>query len=254
MKNVMWFEELSRGNLAEAGGKGANLGEMSAAGFPIPPGFVTTAGAYFKFLDANNLRGPMGEILNNLDVNDSDKLNEASEKIKKMIVSSRIPKDLEDDIVNNYRKLCERAGREVYVAVRSSATAEDLPTASFAGQQSTYLNIKGPENVVIAVKDCWASLFEPRAIYYRVENRFEHMKVGLAAVVQMMIQSEKSGVIFTVDPLYQDPAIMSIETGFGLGETVVSGQITPDTYHFDKEQGKIIDKKISKQPWMLIKI
>ena len=254
MKNVMWFEELSRANLAEAGGKGANLGEMSAAGFPIPPGFVTTAGAYFKFLDANNLKGPMNEILNKLDVNDSDKLNEASEKIKKMIVESRIPKDLEDDIISNYKKLCERAGREVYVAVRSSATAEDLPTASFAGQQSTYLNIKGPENVVISVKDCWASLFEPRAIYYRVENRFEHMKVGLAAVVQMMIQSEKAGVIFTVDPLYQDPAIMSIETGFGLGETVVSGQITPDTYRYDKEQGKIIDKKISKQPWMLIKI
>lgn len=254
MKNVMWFKELNRGSLAEAGGKGANLGEMSFAGFPIPPGFVTTSGAYFQHLDANNLREPIDQILKGLDVNDSEKLNEASAKIKKLIVEGNIPKDLENDIVANYKKLCERAGREVYVAVRSSATAEDLPGASFAGQQSTYLNIKGPENVVKSVKDCWASLFEPRAIYYRVQKNFEHMKVGLAAVVQMMIQSEKAGVIFTVDPLYQDPNIMSLEAGYGLGETVVSGQITPDTYRIDKEKMEIIDKHISRQQWMLVKI
>jgi pyruvate,water dikinase len=254
MKNVMWFEELNRGSLAEAGGKGANLGEMSFAGFPIPPGFVTTSDAYFKHLDANNLREEIGNILKDLDVNDSEKLNKASEKIKKLIIEGAVPKDIEEDIFNNYKKLCERAGKEVYVAVRSSATAEDLPTASFAGQQSTYLNIKGPENVVNSVKDCWASLFEPRAIYYRVHNKFEHMKVGLAAVVQMMIQSEKAGVIFTVDPLYQDPNLMSIEAGFGLGETVVSGKITPDTYRIDKEKMEIVDKRISKQSWMLVKL
>jgi pyruvate,water dikinase len=142
---------------------------------------------------------------------------------------------------------------EVFVAVRSSATAEDLPTASFAGQQSTYLNIKGQENVVKSVKDCWASLFEPRAIYYRVQNNFEHMKVGLAAVVQQMIQSERSGVMFTVDPLYQDPNLLAIEAGYGLGETVVSGQITPDTYRVDKSSMTLVDKSISKQTWMLIK-
>jgi len=254
MKNVMWFEELNRGSLAEAGGKGANLGEMSFAGFPIPPGFVTTSGAYFKHLDANNLRERIGAILKDLDVNDSDKLNAASEGIKKLIVDGAIPKDIEEDITSNYRKLNERAGRECYVAVRSSATAEDLPTASFAGQQSTYLNIKGEQGVVKAVKDCWASLFEPRAIYYRVQNNFEHMKVGLAAVVQMMIQSEKAGVIFTVDPLYQDPNLMSIEAGYGLGETVVSGKITPDTYRIDKEKMDIVEKRISKQKWMLVKI
>jgi pyruvate,water dikinase len=254
MKNVMWFEELNRGSLAEAGGKGANLGEMAFAGFPIPPGFVTTSDAYFKHLDANNLREPIGAILADLDVDDSDKLNEASAKIKKLIVDGKIPQELEDDIISNYKKLCERAGREVYVAVRSSATAEDLPTASFAGQQSTYLNIKGDQEVVQSVKDCWASLFEPRAIYYRVHNKFEHMKVGLAAVVQMMIQSEKAGVIFTVDPLYQDPNLMSIEAGYGLGETVVSGKITPDTYRVDKEKMEIVDKRISKQSWMLVKI
>jgi len=253
MKNVMWFEELGKGNLAEAGGKGANLGEMSQSGFPIPPGFVVTSGSYFKHLAANGLVPPMTAILDALDVNDNDRLNEASVKIKKLIVDGLMPKDIENDIIMNYRKLNERAGREVYVAVRSSATAEDLPTASFAGQQSTYLNVKGPENVVKMVKECWASLFEPRAIYYRVENKFEHMKVGLAAVVQIMVQSEKSGIIFTVDPMYQDPNLISIEAGFGLGETVVSGQITPDTYRIDKERMEIVDKKISRQSWMLIK-
>ncbi len=254
MKNVMWFEELGKGNLAEAGGKGANLGEMSQSGFPIPPGFVVTSGSYFKHLDANNLVAPMSAILDALDVNDNDKLTEASVKIKKLINDGKVPKDIEDDIIRNYKKLNERANREVYVAVRSSATAEDLPTASFAGQQSTYLNVKGPDNVVRMVKECWASLFEARAIYYRVQNNFAHMKVGLAAVVQMMVQSEKAGVIFTVDPLYQDPNLISIEAGFGLGETVVSGQITPDTYRIDKERMEIVDKKISRQPWMLIKL
>ncbi|MDO8553200.1 MAG: phosphoenolpyruvate synthase [Candidatus Micrarchaeota archaeon] len=254
MKNVLWFEEISKKSLAEAGGKGANLGEMTSAGFPVPPGFVATSGAYFKHLDANNLRGPIGAVLNGLDVNDNDKLNEASEKIQKLIMDGRMPEEIRNDLVNYYKKVCERAQREVYVAVRSSATAEDLPGASFAGQQSTYLNIKGSDNVVESVKMCWASLFEPRAIYYRVQNNFEHMKVGLAAVVQMMVQSEKSGVIFTVDPLYQDPNLMSIETGYGLGETVVSGQITPDTYRIDKSLMTIVDKSISKQTWMLTKI
>lgn len=254
MKNALWFEELSRNSLAEAGGKGANLGEMTSAGFPVPPGFVVSSGAYFKHLDANNLRNSISSVLHSLDVNDNYKLNEASEKIQKLIMDGGIPKDIHDDIVSYYKKVCDRAGREVYVAVRSSATAEDLPTASFAGQQSTYLNVKGAESVVHNVKKCWASLFEPRAIYYRVQNNFDHMKVGLAAVVQMMVQSEKSGVIFTVDPLYQDPNLISIETGYGLGETVVSGQITPDTYRVDKSTIKIVDKSISKQTWMLIKI
>lgn len=634
MKNIMWFEELSKSSLAEAGGKGANLGEMSVAGFPIPPGFVVTSGAYFKHLDANNLRDPISKILKGLDVSDVAALNEASEKIKGLIINGKTPEDVVNDILAAYRRMNERAGREAYVAVRSSATAEDLPsiakdehvivkiddeiiydrmeniyelwernrakkifvpsldgssidwaevqelykhpannkklakittktgrhitvtlnhslvalepdefklkiisinevdrntripvvkylphyvnneiktldvcevlkskesdikdfprfipidtefayllgiyaakgsthesyvdipceseeianriktylqslgldvsrdhknirtsskvlvalinelfgkplnrncrgksagtkrvpneifnqskriiaeflkgyfngngyvrrgsigitsvsddligglvklleileidyyinsrrcgaeikippseaekfmrcigfteeknlnradykkmehsnvfdnansnvlwdevksieyldysgdvydfvvpktqnfcagiggiithnTASFAGQQSTYLNIKGSEQLVDAVKRCWASLFEPRAIFYRVQNRFEHMKVGLAVIVQLMIQSEKAGVIFTVDPLYQDPNLMSIEAGYGLGETVVSGQITPDTYRIDKKNLKIVDKNISRQKWMLIKL
>ena len=165
-----------------------------------------------------------------------------------------MPNDVREDLLLSYKRLCDRSQKEVYVAVRSSATAEDLPTASFAGQQSTYLNVKGPEELLKSVKDCWASLFESRAIFYRVQNKFEHMKVGLAAVVQTMVQSERSGVIFTVDQIYQDPNLMSIETGYGLGETVVSGQITPDTYRIDKLNMKIVDKIISKQSWMLVKM
>lgn len=254
MKNVMWFSELSKKNLAEAGGKGANLGEMYQNGFPIPNGYVVTSDAYFRHLDANNLRQTITNMLARLDVNDQEKLMDASEKIKKMISEGRIPDDIQRDIITSYRKLTEMAGRPVYVAVRSSATAEDLPTASFAGQQSTYLNVFGPDDVVQAVKDCWASLFESRAIFYRVENKFEHMKVGLAAVIQMMVQSEKAGVVFTVDPLYQDPNVLSIETAFGLGEVVVGGEVTPDTYRVDKEKMAIIDKSVMKQPWMLVKV
>jgi pyruvate,water dikinase len=253
MKNVLWFEELSRKSLAEAGGKGANLGEMTSAGFPIPPGFVITSGSYSKHLEANNLREPIEAILSALNVDDSDALDIASAKVKKLVMDAKMPEDVRLEIISSYKKLCDRATREVFVAVRSSATAEDLPTASFAGQQSTYLNVKGPENVVQKTKECWASLFEPRAIFYRVQNNFEHMKVGLAAVVQQMVQSEKSGVMFTVDPLYQDPNLLAIEAGYGLGETVVSGQITPDTYRIDKNIVKIVDKSISKQTWMLMR-
>ncbi|MBI5046400.1 phosphoenolpyruvate synthase [Candidatus Micrarchaeota archaeon] len=254
MKNIMWFSELSKKNLGEAGGKGANLGEMYQNAFPIPNGYVVTSGAYYKHLEANNLKEKIGSILETLDVNDNDKLMEVSDKIKSWIVEGTMPIDVQNEAMAAYKKLTEMAGRPVYVAVRSSATAEDLPTASFAGQQSTYLNVFGPEGVIKAIKDCWASLFEPRAIFYRVENKFEHMKVGLAAVVQMMVQSEKAGVVFTVDPLYQDPNIISIEGAFGLGEVVVSGQVTPDTYRIDKELMKIIDKNVVKQSWMLVKI
>ncbi len=254
MKNVLWFSELTKKSIGEAGGKGANLGEMTQAGFPVPPGFVVTSGAYFKHLTANGLTNVIEQELKGLDVNNNDALNAASEKIKKHILDSRMPDDIRHDIIVSYKQLCDRIGRELFVAVRSSATAEDLPTASFAGQQSTYLNVKGQDHVVHMVKECWASLFEPRAIYYRVQNHFEHMKVGLAAVVQMMVQSERSGVMFTVDPITQNRSLISIEAGYGLGETVVSGQITPDSYRVEASNMAIVKKDICRQTWMLVKI
>lgn len=254
MKYVKFFEELDKNALNEAGGKGANLGEMIKAGFPVPPGFVVLSSAYFKHLEDNAIVEDIKDILSDLDVNDSEKLNDASENIKSLILGGEIPKEIKDEIIEAYRILNERVGKETYVAVRSSATAEDLPSASFAGQQSTFLNVKGEMGVVEAVKACWASLFEPRAIFYRTHHGFNHMKVGLAAVVQMMVQSERSGVMFTVDPMTQDKNILLIEAAYGLGEPVVSGQITPDTYKVEKREFNIIEKNVAKQTWMLVKI
>ncbi|VVB58454.1 putative phosphoenolpyruvate synthase [Candidatus Anstonella stagnisolia] len=252
MKNIMWFSEISKANLGEVGGKGANLGEMARNSFPIPDGFVVTAGAYFKFLEHNKMAPFLHEMLDELDVEKSEELGKASERIKNKVIGGEIPADLKQDIINSYRKM--KNGQQPYVAVRSSATAEDLPEASFAGQQATFLNVQGAMEVVQAVKECWASLFEARAIYYRVSNKFDHMKVGLAAVVQEMVQSEKSGVIFTVEPVTKNRELVSIEAAYGLGEIVVSGAVTPDAYMVNKKTLQIESKEIAKQTWMITKI
>ena len=255
MKNVMWFSEIRKGNLAEVGGKGANLGEMASAGFPIPGGYVVTAQAYFKFLEVNNLGPFIKEMTDDLDVNNVEHLNKASEMVKARLLAGQIPEDLRQDVIAAYKKMCsDRGGADVYVAVRSSATAEDLPEASFAGQQSTYLNISGEAEVLQSVKDCWASLFEPRSIYYRVENGFDHNKVGLAAVVQEMVQSEVAGVMFSVDPVTQKLDSLSIEGAYGLGEVVVSGAVSPDRFTVNKSNFEIEDKFVAKQTWALMKV
>jgi pyruvate,water dikinase len=253
MKNIMWFNEIRKNNLSEVGGKGANLGEMAANGFPVPSGFVVTSGAYFVYINHNKIGDVIKEMTSDLDVENTDELAKASERIKLRILSGEIPQQLRQEIINAYRSMIQ-AGREPYVAVRSSATAEDLPEASFAGQQETYLNIKGPENVVQAVKECWASLFGARSIYYRTTNKFDHMKVGLAAVVQQMVQSEKAGVMFSVDPVSQDRAEVAIEGAYGLGEIVVSGSVTPDRYVVDKNSLQIKVKDVAKQTWMIAKV
>jgi len=252
MKNIMWFSEISKANLGEVGGKGANLGEMARNNFPIPDGFVVTAGAYFKFLEHNKMAAFLHEMLDGLDVEKSEELGKASERLKNKIIGGEIPADMKQEIINAYKKM--KNGKQPYVAVRSSATAEDLPEASFAGQQATFLNVQGAMEVVQAVKECWASLFEARAIYYRVSNKFDHMKVGLAAVVQEMVQSEKSGVIFTVEPVTKNRDIVSIEAAYGLGEIVVSGAVTPDAYMVNKKTLQIESKEIAKQTWMITKI
>lgn len=253
-KFIRWFNELKKEDTAIAGGKGANLGEMVNAGFSIPEGFVITADAYSYYINYNNIRDEIIRTLKSLDVNNTEALNNASKKIESLIESGKIPDDLQDEIIKAYEELNKRFGEEQFVAIRSSATAEDLPEASFAGQQKTYLNVIGKEDLLKAVKGCWASLFEPRAIFYREQQGFEHEKVKLAVVVQRMVQSEKAGVMFTVDPVLQQNNILSIEAGYGLGETVVSGSITPDTYRVDKNTLEIKEKDISKQEWMLARI
>jgi len=191
LPNILWFDEIDTSSLSKVGGKGANLGEMTKANFPIPPGFCVTAQGYFDFLEKAGIRKKIEEELEGLNTDDTRKLNAASRAVKKIIVSAKIPEDLKKQIKEAYKKI----GTSEFVAVRSSATAEDLPDASFAGQQATFLNVKGENEVVDAVQKCWASLFEPRAIFYRVEKKFDHMKIGLSAIVQKMVQSDVSGLL-----------------------------------------------------------
>ncbi len=252
MKYVAWFSEISKDDVPIAGGKGANLGEMSQIGLPIPPGFVVTADTYWNFITRTNLKDSILSILKETNVDDSDQLDENAKRVQDLITSTKMPTDIEMHIVEAYRKLCneENNGQPLYVAVRSSATAEDLPNASFAGQQETYLDVKGEEEVVKFVQMCWASLFTPRAIFYREKQGFSHDKVKLAAVVQKMVESEVSGVMFTADPT-GDTSKIVIEAAYGLGEAVVGGKVTPDTYMIDKKEMKIINKHIAKQTWKI---
>lgn len=255
MKYVYWFEEISKDSLGIAGGKGANLGEMANSGFPIPPGFVIGGDSYYEYIKLYKIDKLITDILTPLDVDDTKKLNEAAEKMSAAIMAGTIPKEMADQIVDAYESLKKKTGADTeYVAVRSSATAEDLPTASFAGEQASFLNVYGDAELLESVKMCWASLFTPRSIFYRVEQGFDHLRVKLAVVIQHMVQSEKSGVFFTVNPIDQDVNNMMIEAGYGLGEAVVSGSITPDTYTIQKQSLAIIDKRISKQDWMITKV
>ncbi len=246
-KNIVWFHEVTKVDIPLVGGKGANLGEMANAQIPVPPGFIVTARAYFKFLRDAGLTEEIRRCLENLDVNDSRKLQEVADLVKEKISNAPIPADMVKEMKEAYHELGEGL-----VAVRSSATAEDLPDASFAGQQRTFLNIQGEDDVVAAIQGCWGSLFEPRAIFYRQEQGFDHFKVGIAVPVQKMIQSEASGVMFTVEPLSNDSSKILIEAIFGLGESIVSGDVTPDQYLLNKNDITIIDKKVHRQEWQLV--
>ena len=252
MSFILWFEKIGKEDVGIVGGKGANLGEMTGAGFAVPPGFCVTARAYFEFLDQTNLKSFIQHELFNLKVEETKKLNLASKHIKKAILAAKMPSKLEEEIKKNYRELAR--DNDGYVAVRSSATAEDLPEASFAGAQRTFLNVKGPEKVAFSVQKCWASLFEPRAIYYRVQKNFAHAKVGIAVPIMRMIQSETSGVCFTSDPVTNDRSKIAIEAGWGLGEAVVLGAINPDRYLVSKKTGKIIEKEINAQTWKIARV
>lgn len=244
-REIAWFKEVSKSDIATVGGKGANLGEMFRAKVPVPNGYIVTAQAYFDFLESTKLNKKIGEILAHSDTTKIEIIQQVSLQIKKLILESQIPENLAHQIRSYYGKLCGL--RDKYVAVRSSATAEDLPEASFAGQQETYLNVLGAEEVVEHVKKCWASLFETRAIFYRQEHKFDHMKVGIAVPVQLMVESEVSGVMFTVDPVLGDKTKIIIEAVWGLGEMIVQGQATPDHYELAKVDLKILDKVISTQ-------
>jgi pyruvate,water dikinase len=198
---IYWFSEIDKHDIPRVGGKGANLGEMYQAGFPVPNGFIVSSQAYFAFLKENNLTEKIKDLLSTINFSSTDSLMQVSGHIKKLIVDAKPSEELVHEIFDSYRQLSGSSLKDVLVAVRSSATAEDLPGASFAGQQETYLNVKGDANLLLKIKAAWASLFEARAIFYRHEQKFDHFRVGIAIVVQMMAESDKAGIMFTIDPV-----------------------------------------------------
>lgn len=249
---VKKFEDLNKSDIPIAGGKGANLGELTQAGIPVPPGFVVTAQTYEKFMLETGINDKVLSILDEIDINDTKALQAASDEIKAIINEAPIPEDMILFITEAYNQLCQRFdGDDVEVAIRSSATAEDLPEASFAGQQDTYLYVSGIDAVLEYIRKCWASLFEARAIFYREENDFEHAKVLIAVVVQKMANADKAGVMFTVNPSTGEE-IALIEGSWGLGEAVVSGDVTPDNYQVDKADNSVINVTISDKKVMYI--
>ena len=247
-KAIVLFNEVGKNDVNTVGGKGANLGEMTRAGLPVPQGFIVTASAYFDFLEKSTVKDKIASWLKSLDTSNSKRLQQVASVIKKLILDSPMSPELAEKIERAYNDM----GGGL-VAVRSSATAEDLPEASFAGQQRTFLNVHGSKEVVIAVQECWASLFEPRAIFYRHHQGFDHFKVGIAVPVQKMVQSHTSGVMFTLEPVTSASDIIVIEAVFGLGEAIVSGEITPDLYIVSKESLKILKLKTVNQEVQLVK-
>ncbi len=244
------FKEVGKQDVALVGGKGANLGEMAQAGFPVPDGFILTSNAYYYYLDKNKLRGRIKQALSGFDRRQPTELFAASKAVKKIILAADFPDDLAKKVFVYYETLGGRL-KNVYVAVRSSATAEDLPDASFAGQQETFLNVRGEASLISSIKEAYASLFTPRAIFYREEKGFDHFDIGIAIPVQKMIESEISGVMFTVDPVNNDKKQLVIEAIWGLGEYIVQGTVTPDQYLVEKQQMKIVHRSFSRQKVML---
>jgi len=239
---IRHFAEIDKSHLPLVGGKGANLGELYGK-FAIPEGYCVTIHAFNDALD--NVKAKIDERLATIDVEQTEELQKASEEIKALIKQTPIPKKIINEIKQEQEKMDD------FVAVRSSATAEDLPTASFAGQQDTYLNVKSTPEVIEAVQNCWASLYNTRAIYYRVKKNFRHEDVALGIVVQKMVDAAVAGVAFTVNPINHDQNKMVIEGAYGLGESVVSGSVTPDTHIVQKAPLKTLKTHIGRQKFAL---
>lgn len=252
-KFVVWFNEVDKEDIPLVGGKGANLGEMTKAGFPVPNGFIVTAQAYKHFLDVTRIRSKIETALHQLDVSDSHALEKASKTIRGLITRSEFPREIANEVIHAYFTLDEGLLKHANVAVRSSATAEDLPDASFAGQQETFLNVYGEANLMEKIKEAWGSLFTARAIFYRATHKFDHFKVAIAVPVQRMVNSDTSGIMFTIDPVTNDKNVIVIEAIVGLGEMIVQGSVTPDHYEVDKATLAIKMKSIKLQDKKMVK-
>ena len=232
---IAWFHEAGLGDISLVGGKGANLGKMARAGLPVPPGFCVTTDAYKQFINETGLWIEMERLLATVPA------RESGEKIRQMIEKANMPVSISMSIKEAYIKL---NGGKAPVAVRSSATAEDLADASFAGQQESYLGIRGSENLTVYVQRCWASLWTERAISYRERNQFPHHQVSLSVVVQKMVASDVAGVLFTVNPVTNQRDEMFVNAAYGLGESVVSGRVTPDTYRVARKRFRVIERTL----------
>ena len=251
MSYIQWFDELPEEDLGLiAGGKGASLSRMFKAGFPVPEGFVCCSEMYVAFMEANNLYDRVFEKIDAIDWESQASLEEAGEAIRNMITEAEMPADMKQSLIDNYRKL---QGENPPVAVRSSGTAEDLDDASFAGQQETFLYVIGEDEVVKYVQDCWASLYNNWAIFYRRENEFDERDIAIAVVVMRMVNSEKSGVMFSVNPIDQNANTVTIEATWGLGEGVVQGIVNPDNYVVDKTDYHFVQKAVPKKEIMVVR-
>ncbi len=253
---LLWFEQLEREDVAIVGGKSSSLGEMTAkVDVPVPYGFATTAHAYRYFFEKSGLDNEVRELVGELtDVENSALLRDVCARIRQAILDKEMPQDLQDAIAAAYEELGKKMNiDQPYVAVRSSATAEDLPDASFAGQQDTYLNVQGAETIIAKVKECYASCFTDRAVYYREKQGFDHLDVALSAAVQMMVFSKAAGVMFTVNVATGDDQNILMEAAWGLGEYVVQGTVTPDNYTVCKKTHKILEKNVNGQDVKLVR-
>ncbi|GAB4247700.1 PEP/pyruvate-binding domain-containing protein [Deferrisoma sp.] len=246
-KDIAWFEECRKDHTALVGGKCASLGELLAAEIRVPPGFAVTTEAYYHFLTVAGIKDPICKVLRR--IRDGVPIHQVGEETRQMVLAAPIPGEVERAIRAAYRELCDRCGVEdLPVAVRSSATLEDMADASFAGQQDTYLWVRGEDEVVDKVKRCWASLFSDRVIAYREEKGFTHENVRISVGIQKMVRSRASGVLFTLNPLNGDRSKVAINSAWGFGEGVVSGDVTPDDFLVDKVTFDVIRRTIVPKP------
>lgn len=249
---LAWFDEIPDGELAmAAGGKGASLCRMSRAGLPVPEGFIVRSEMFNAFMEANGLWDYVFEKLGTIDFSSDASLIAVSAEIRQKIIDCPVPQEMAEDIVGHYSKI--GSGAEP-VAVRSSGTAEDLDDASFAGQQETFLFVIGNGDVVKFIKECWASLYNDRAIFYRREKKFDERSISIAVVVQRMVSAQKAGVMFTSNPITNDYHTVVLEAAWGLGEAIVSGIVTPDNLWIDKRTGEVTTEYISEKETMVVRL
>ena len=246
LENIVWFNGYWKGLKGEVGGKGASLGEMTGAGLPVPPGFTLTCTAFRTSKEQSELDEDIARLLFELDTENTDMVTQRCREIREAFSKMEMVPEVEVDLRNAYRELCQVSGtQDIPVAVRSSATSEDSPDASFAGEHDTYLWIRGEEAVIDAVRRCWASLFTDRATCYRVEMGYEHKSVEMSVVIQKMVHPISAGVAFTLNPVNGDRSQVCIDSAWGFGESVVSGEVTPDNYLIDKVLMEIGQRKVS---------